>query len=204
MGRSVASLGADVVALQEVDRRVVRSFWRDQARAAGAAAGLRAHFAAARSLGPFGRYGNALLLPDGPVQIAVHRLASVGEQRVAIFARARVDGALVTFVCTHLQNHAGPGPGRAPAQLDELLAELARWPEPWVVMGDLNLCDADVEGPLAEVGLVAASTGPTFPSDDPAVRIDWVAVRGLIVRSASVPALRASDHRPVVADLEVP
>ena len=59
MARSVASLGADVVALQEVDRRVVRSWFADQAGLAARRSGTVAHFAAARPFGPGGRYGNA-------------------------------------------------------------------------------------------------------------------------------------------------
>lgn len=202
MRAAVRSLGADVVALQEVDRFVVRTWFRDQARLAGRAAELQHHFAAARPLGPLGRYGNALLVPPGPVQLAVRRLHSVGEPRVAMFARLRVRGLMVTVVCTHLQNDARSGPGSAPEQLDEVLAELAFWPAPWILMGDLNLGAGTVLPRFEAAGLEAAPTGATFPSHDPKVRIDWVGVRGLQVREVQVPQLEASDHLPVVVDLE--
>ena len=202
MRAAVRSLGADVIALQEVDRRVVRTWFRDQAALAGRGAGLDHHFAAARPLGPFGRYGNALLTPPGPVQLSVRRLHSVGEPRIAMFARLRVDGLLVTVVCTHLQNNARSGPGSAPEQLEEVLAELAFWPEPWIVMGDLNLGSAAVLPRFETAGLEPAPTGPTFPSHDPKVRIDWIGVRGLDIREVQVPQLGASDHLPVVVDLE--
>lgn len=202
MRAAARSLGADVVGLQEVDRFVVRSWFRDQARLAGRAAGLDHQFAAARPLGPLGRYGLALLTPPGPVQLSVRRLHSVGEQRIAMFARLRVREQLVTVVCTHLQNNARSGPGSAPEQLDEVLAELAFWPLPWIVMGDLNLGAGAVLPRFEAAGLEPAPTGPTFPSHDPKVRIDWVAVRGLDVREVQVPRLDASDHLPVVVDLE--
>jgi endonuclease/exonuclease/phosphatase family metal-dependent hydrolase len=201
---AVRALGADVVALQEVDRHVVRSGFRDQARLAAAAAGREPLFAEARTLGPFGRYGNALLVPPGPLQWTVRPLSSAGEQRVALFSRLRVGSTAVTVVCTHLHNASGPGPGRAPAQLDELLAELGRWPRPWVLMGDLNLGEDEVVPRFARAGLTAAATGPTFPSRSPRVTIDWIGVRGLRIRSAEVPRLDASDHLPVVVDLEPP
>ena len=50
MARSVADLRADVVALQEVDRRVVRSFLVDQAGLAARRSGMVARFAAARTV----------------------------------------------------------------------------------------------------------------------------------------------------------
>lgn len=200
--RAVRSLDADVVGLQEVDRRVVRSWFRDQAGLVASATGHRALFAPARRIGPFGRYGNALLVPRGPVEATALPLASDGEDRVALFARMRVGDTLVTVVDTHLHNRAGPGAGRAPAQLDELLRELARWPRPWILMGDLNLGADEVLPRFAAAGLTAARTGPTFPATAPRSRIDWVGVRGFTVRSATVPHLVASDHLPVVVDLD--
>ena len=202
MQAAVRSLGADLVGLQEVDRRVVRSWFRDQARLAGAATRLDHRFAPARGLGPRGRDGVALLLPPGPVDHKVLRLTSVGEARVALFARLRVQGTTVTVVNTHLQNGRPTGPGKAIALLDELLDELARWPTPWIVMGDLNLGPEVVVPRLEAAGLTPAESTPTFRSTAPRSRIDWIAVRGLEIRSVAVPALGASDHLPIVVDLE--
>lgn len=201
MSAAIGSLGADVIALQEVDRRVVRSMFRDQARAAARSAGLVHRFAAARSLGLLGQYGNALLLPAGPVDLSIRPLHSVGEPRVALFARVRIAEIAATVVCTHLQNSTRPGPGGAPAQLDELLLELRHWPLPWVLMGDLNL-DADQVLPRFDAaGLESVPSGPTFPSDAPRARIDWIGVRGFRIGRTEVPRLDASDHLPLVTEL---
>lgn len=201
MQSAVTSLGADVVALQEVDRHVVRSCWADQAARLGRSAGLSAHFAPARALGPFGRYGNALLVRGEPSRVERWQLRSVGEPRVAILAAVALDGAAVTVVATHLQNRRAGRPHEAPEQLDEVLGVLATWPEPWILMGDLNLRPEVVEPRLDAAGLVAVPGSPTYPSDHPRLRLDWIAVRGLEVRSWEVPELQASDHRPLVADL---
>jgi endonuclease/exonuclease/phosphatase family metal-dependent hydrolase len=203
MQAAIRSLNADLIGLQEVDRRVVRSWFRHQPRLAARAAGLDHRFADARALGPFGRYGNALLVPAGPVDLKVLRLESAGEARVALFARVRVCGVMVTVVNAHLQNRSGGGPGEAPAQLDGLLAELSHWPAPWIVMGDLNLRPKVVEPRFRAAGLIPADTPPTFPSTGPEVRIDWIGVRGLRVCSVTVPSLGASDHLPIVVDLEL-
>ena len=202
MRRAVRALDADVVALQEVDRRVVRTWFRDQAKIAGRGAGREHRFLPARALGPFGRYGVALLLPPGPHDVGTLALRSIGEPRVALFARFQVEGRWVTVVCTHLQNAAGDGPADAPAQLDQLLGELAHWPTPWILMGDLNLRDDKVLPRFAAAGLEAVQSAPTFPAHDPKVRIDWIGVRGFTVGAVEVPTVQASDHLPLVAELQ--
>jgi endonuclease/exonuclease/phosphatase family metal-dependent hydrolase len=204
MARSVASLRADVVALQEVDRHVVRSWFADQAGRAGRRSATVPHFAAARSMGPGGSYGNALLVRGRTERTRTVELPGPGERRVALFARVVVADVELTVVCTHLQNRAAGRPSTAPEQLASLLDELSGWPEPWCVMGDLNL-RADVVLPmLAAAGLAAVGSGPTFPAPAPRIGIDWIATRGLGAGSAHVPDLRTSDHRPVVATFDAP
>lgn len=46
-------------------------------------------------------------------------------------------------------------------------------------------------------------TGDTFPARFPLLPIDHILVRGLIVDRAFVPDVRASDHRPLIADFSV-
>jgi endonuclease/exonuclease/phosphatase family metal-dependent hydrolase len=201
MARTVASLRADVVALQEVDRRVVRSWFVDQAHRAALASGMQHWFAPTRRMGPGGRYGNALLVRGRTLTRSVLTLPGVGEQRLAMFARVVCAEVEVTVVNTHLQNRRRTRPDEAPGQLDALLDELARWPRPWCVMGDLNLRAAVVEPRLGRSGLVPVPTGPTHPAHDPRIRIDWIAVAGLDVLAAEVVPATTSDHRPVRAAL---
>jgi len=68
-------------------------------------------------------------------------------------------------------------------------------------MGDLNLRPEVVLPRLERAGLHPVSTAPTFPSHAPRICIDWIAVAGLELLSAEVVDLRASDHRPIVAEL---
>ena len=91
---------------------------------------------------------------------------------------------------------------RTPAQLDQLLGELAHWPTPWILMGDLNLRDDEVLPRFAAAGLEAVQSAPTFPAHDPKVRIDWIGVRGFTVGAVEVPTVQASDHLPLVAELQ--
>ena len=112
------------------------------------------------------------------------------------------DGELAV-VATHLSNRGRADPHPALAQLDAVLARLATIAPPRVLLGDLNL-EPDVIGDvIAAAGLTRVDAPPTFPVDVPRRRIDWIAVDGLVVESVEVPALDASDHRPLVAVCEV-
>jgi endonuclease/exonuclease/phosphatase family metal-dependent hydrolase len=59
-----------------------------------------------------------------------------------------------------------------------------------------------VEPILAAAGFALVEHGPTYPADVPRLRLDHVAVDGLVVQRAWV-AQRApvSDHRAVIAEL---
>jgi endonuclease/exonuclease/phosphatase family metal-dependent hydrolase len=123
-----------------------------------------------------------------------------GEQRVAIVARVDVDGMAVSVGATHLSFRKGEGA----VQLDVLLAALADRDAPRLLLGDLNIGPEVVEPAVTAAGYTLAVTGPTFPATAPRSRIDFVAVSGLAVVSASTPAPGMSDHLPVVAELRVP
>lgn len=198
LGAACAGLSADVLAVQEVDRFARRTFFRDEMRVIARATGLEAVFGeAARRR--WRSYGN-VLLARGPIRDAeVIKLPrpSDGEQRVAIVARVAVNGFDLAVGATHLSFRKGEG---AP-QLAVLLDALAERDGPRVVLGDLNLGPDVVEPALRDGGYEVARTGPTFPAGAPRTRIDFVAVSGLSVLSASTPAPGMSDHLPVVVDV---
>lgn len=60
-------------------------------------------------------------------------------------------------------------------------------------------------GATAERGTAARppEPGATFPATAPVKRIDYVFYRGATCRAAQVPASTASDHRPLVVDLDL-
>lgn len=198
------SLNADILALQEVDRRVWRSWFSDTAARLSRATGLLHTFAPARRLG-VGWYGNALLTRNPTTDVELIALPTVTgrEPRGAILASVPVDGTPTTVVVAHLQNHRrrDPKPPEAVAQLDVLLQALARRPTPWLVMGDFNLGPEYVEPALEARGLTPVPTGPTFPVDHPRLRIDWIALRGLEATAVELHPLPHSDHQAVVAEI---
>ncbi len=201
MGRTVAALGAEVVALQEVDARLERSGGVDQTVVAAEACGLSSYFGAVIGGPDGGEYGNALLFAGELLDVENLMLPSEGaEQRGAVVARVRIDDRDLTVAGTHLAHKRPDRPHNAAAQLDFLLAHLDDRAGPCVVMGDLNL-EGDVVIPrLHDAGYSVVSTGPTFPAHSPRRRIDWIGHRDLALVAAVVPDVRSSDHRPIVAE----
>ncbi len=202
---AVSSLGADVVGLQELDRGTRRSGGADQPALIGEATGAEVRFARAIDHDG-GEYGIALASRTGFERIEVHRLAGRGEQRVALLAHVSAigDGSVGrgpgwAVGCTHLS----PRRADAVAQLRTVLRDLDEFAagRPSVLLGDLNLEPRDVAPVLAAADWVAAPSGPTHPAIGPDRRIDWVLVRRASVQESVVVDVRASDHRPLVAEL---
>jgi endonuclease/exonuclease/phosphatase family metal-dependent hydrolase len=200
LGAACAALSADVLAIQEVDRFARRAGFRDEMRIIAKATGLQAVFGeAARRR--WRRYGN-VLLARGPISdVEVIRLPrpSEGEQRVAIVARVAVNGVTLSVGATHLSFRQGEGL----PQLDVLLGALAQRESPRVLLGDLNLRAELVEPAVTAAGYALAPTGPTFPASAPRTRIDFVAVSGCDVLSASTPTVGMSDHLPILAEIRI-
>ena len=212
---TLAATGADIVGLQEVDRHFgVRSGFVDQAGWLGAPRGrpggagpplARAPPAAA---GPRRQYGNAVLaVPEilGWRNILLPRPPAT-EQRGLLEALVLLDGVPVRFLVTHLQNRSQSA---RVAQADAIRAVVDGLPAPVVLTGDLNARAGSREvrrltAVLDDAWAVAGrGRGGTFPATSPRTRIDYVLMSpDLRATAAVVVDSRASDHRPVRADLE--
>ena len=206
--RVLRSLAADVVCLQEAPRRPGGT-WRT--RRLARSAGLR-HAGGGRFSG-----GTAILL--GP-HVGVRSLVAARLPVSGLFTRTRglvvaelavvsgpAAGLAVTVACLHLplEPELRVRHGRLAASV------LARRPGPYVVCGDFN----EPPGSPAWQELTSLVTdpapggAPTFPAGREDVRLDAVlAGAGLrVVRYGSgdverADVLAATDHLPVVADLE--
>jgi endonuclease/exonuclease/phosphatase family metal-dependent hydrolase len=196
---AVRHLDVDVLAVQEVERRVIRSWFADQPELIARATRVPDHaYAPARRLAVIGSDGVALFVRGEIVRHEVIDLPrSAGLSRVALQADVRVDGHGFTVVTTHLQNEQRA----ARRELDALLLRLATAARPCVLLGDLNLRPADIDGPLRAAGFVLAGGEPTEPAWAPVQRIDHVAVAGFTIGEVSVLEVDVSDHRPLLAHL---
>jgi endonuclease/exonuclease/phosphatase family metal-dependent hydrolase len=191
----VRALDVDVLAVQEADRRVIRSWFADQPALVARAARASAHaYAPARRLAVIGSDGVALCVRG---DIGGHEVIDLphaeGQPRLALLVE--LDAVIV--VTTHLQNEEH----EARRQLGALLERLSSVSGPCVLLGDLNLRPPDITAMVTAAGFTLAGGGPTEPAYAPMQQIDHIAVRGLTVTGVSVGEAPVSDHRPLIAEL---
>ncbi|QBY00741.1 metal-dependent hydrolase [Rhodophyticola sp. CCM32] len=201
--RVLAGLGADLVALQEADRRLgprraalPRALIREET-------GMQVAPLATNSVS-LGWHGNALLLAPGWRVGHIHRLPLIGlEPRGAVFADLDGPYGVLRVITTHL----GLRRRDRQRQMTQIMAELAALPSwPTVLLGDLNeWAPAAGFAPL-DPYFRLHRPGRSFPSFRPVAALDRIATGpGLSLAQSGVmragAAGWASDHLPVWADV---
>ena len=201
----------DLVGLQEVDRGVERTQRIDEI--AELAKLTKMDYAFAFNLKyQGGQYGVAIL-SRYRILATDHRLYKnlrEAERRGFIRAEVKVGAEVVNFVTTHLDYQYADG--RA-FETEQLLAGLKDVKGPLIVVGDFNDVPSGEAYRLMrdQFGDAWSSSQPTadgfsYPADKPAKRIDYIFPRSadqIRTQRAWVVETLASDHVPVVADLEV-
>ena len=209
----IRSLEPDIVTLQEIDSVTTRTGLEDQAARLGELTGMRALFGGFMDYRG-GRYGMAMLSRYPVVEWENHRLPDGAEPRSALAARVELlrpgygQAPQVVVVGVHLYANAAERLAQA-ARLVELFADEEA---PVVLAGDFNsIPDSKVIRLLEDVGgwQRPAKEGQafTFPSEIPDREIDFIMFRPgnrFVVREHRVvPETLASDHRPVLLELEL-
>ncbi|MDQ3314737.1 MAG: endonuclease/exonuclease/phosphatase family protein [Verrucomicrobiota bacterium] len=210
----VASLSADLVALQELDFGRTRSAGVDQARLIAEQLGWEQIFLPAVQNGSE-QYGNAII-SRYPLRLArAVELPGEGswycrEKRIAMWTVAETEMGPVQVINTHFAL------GRAERFLQAkfLTEAFADVPpeEPLLLLGDFNSLPgsraiAHLRAHLRSVRALLRATGPcsTFPTRFPAVAVDHIfvneALEPVAFRVPQTPLARiASDHYPLLAD----
>lgn len=209
----ILSVEPDVVTLQEVDSVTTRTGLEDQAARLGELTGMRALFGGFMDYRG-GRYGMALLSRYPIVDWENHRLPDGAEPRSALAARIELlrpgygEAPQLVVVGVHLYATAE----ERLAQAERLVELFADEEAPVVLAGDFNSTpESEVIERLESAGgwRRPAKTGQafTFPSDGPEREIDFIMLRPgdrFAVREHRViPETLASDHRPVLIELEL-
>jgi len=205
----IRSANPDLVAVQEVDQLADRTGRVDQAAVLGERTGMYAVFGKAMDFSG-GAYGQAVLSrwPVEAIEVFPLPGESGREPRIALRVRVRPPGleAPVWFVSTHF-DHERDDLRVASAQA--LAGRLRTLRESVILAGDFN---AGPESRPLQIlfqdfaDAAASRPEPTIPSDTPKHRIDFVLyapTNGWRVLDTEVlPEAVASDHRPVIAELE--
>lgn len=198
----IGHTGADLVALQEVDRRRRRFGLTHQARRLGRLLDMRYEFCGTIGWWIFGFYGNAIL-SRYPISFRrCHSLPGPGEPRGLVTAGIRIGDGEVHFLCVHL----GLSAEARRQQIAHLLTVAGDFDGPLILAGDFNCRpDAPELAPVLRT-LTDTSTNPegdlTFPSINPTARIDYVFVspHWRSLASGTVDT-QASDHLPYYAKI---
>lgn len=201
--------GADIVALQEVDKGVARTARRDFPAELAELTGMACVFS---NNFPYqgGEYGNAVLtrFPVLRVTNTPYQMLREGEQRGLLQLVLDVRGRELVFMNTHIDYR--PDDAERMLNVAQILgAAKGRAGRPIILCGDFNatpesrVCrrlSEDFEDTWARVGL---GDGFTSPAQQPKKRIDyiWIAKdKSLEPLKVWVPQSDASDHLPVVAE----
>jgi endonuclease/exonuclease/phosphatase family metal-dependent hydrolase len=209
LARVIRESKPDLVALQEVDQNVRRSGSVAQTAELAKLTGLHGYFGKQIDYDG-GEYGQSILSRFPIEKTSIDWLPGEPdrERRIAVSGRVSVGGRPVTFVTTHLHHISPEFRDRQAAKLNELFGSSGH---PVILAGDLN---APPESrPLEILSSTWMLTSPdrsllTFPAGVPTKKIDFVLAlprvgfRGLreVVPDEKV----ASDHRPVLVELELP
>ncbi|MGI9516518.1 MAG: endonuclease/exonuclease/phosphatase family protein [Pirellulaceae bacterium] len=198
----------DVVGLQEVDRNARRSGEVDQAQYLGEKLGMHAAFGKFMDLDG-GQYGMAVLSRHPIEKVRELALPEGNEPRIALACQIQPPDRDPFWVVNVHFDWVGDDEFRfaQASRLAEHLAELDRC----VLLGDFNDVSGSRTLKLLSEGAFAASKPQddrfTFSSTDPEREIDFIYCfpsDGWQVRHCRVlDAPRTSDHRPVLAVLEM-
>ena len=201
----------DLVGLQEVDRGVKRTEGKDEIAELAKLTSM--NYAFAHNLDyQGGQYGVAILSRFA-IEKADHRKYEnrrEAERRGMLRVEVQIGGRKLNFVTTHLDYQYADG---RLFETEQMLKFLEGVEGPLIVVGDFNDEPAGDAYKLmftkfADSWLAAKAKGDglSYPADKPAKRIDYVFTR----RADRVKTKRvwlvttlASDHLPLVADLEI-
>lgn len=201
--------GADIVALQEVDKGVGRTARRDFPAELAALTGMTCVFSNNFSY-QGGEYGNAVLsrFPVVRVTNTPYQMLRTGEQRGLLQLVLDVRGRELVFMNTHIDYR--PDDAERWLNVGEIETCVQSYAgRPIILCGDFNTTPESrvyrrlherLDDTWARVG---QGDGLTIPAQKPTQRIDYIWIardQSLMPLRIWVPQSDASDHLPVVAE----
>jgi endonuclease/exonuclease/phosphatase family metal-dependent hydrolase len=215
IARVIEEAAPDVAGLQEVGMPLPAGGPPDPAAALAALVGMRSVFGPTMSHRLGFAYGNAVLSRHPIASLRNYDLSVPGrEPRGCVRADVEVAGATVHFFAAHLGLHWRERRRQAAQLLSSDILRDAALSHPLVLVGDFNSLSNRSAVPrwlrrqLLDAARTCGNEAPTFPARFPLLRLDHCYVDAAFrVISVDVVqtslARRASDHLPLVAELEL-
>lgn len=204
--------GADIVALQEVDKGVARTERRDLPAELAKLTGFTSVFSNNFNF-QGGEYGNAILsrFPVKRWTNLHYRMLRPKEQRGLLQLELDVHGRTIIFMTTHIDYR--PDDSERWLNVEEIAAAARQHAgKPLILCGDFNdKPTSRVSQKLATIfddtwTRVGVGDGFSYPVEGSRERIDYIWIsknNDLVPLKAWLPASRASDHLPVVAEFKL-
>ena len=203
----IRNAAPDVVGLQEVDSVVKRSGYIAEAAVLGEKLGMYATFGPAIPLTK-GKYGVAILSNEAPM--SVRNIPLPGKEKRTLLV---CEFEEYVFACTHLDLEEE----NRIASLDIIIEEAARRDKPFFICGDWNDTPSStliktMKKSFTFISNISDnSANYTFPANNPKSIIDYIASYGVgsnrvckYIRNRRVlNEPKASDHRPVIAEIKM-
>ena len=208
MAKTILELGADVVGLNEIRGEGSHPEYTRQTEALAERCGMKyCYFAPAIEFDK-GLYGNAIIS-----RVPIERAENIkipdpnpraysGYYETRCVLKATLAGGITVLV-----THFGLNPDEQENAVRTVIESLEM--QRCVLMGDFNLPpESELLLPIRErmrdTAELFGGERLSWPSDKPSVKIDYIFTSpDLVVSSADIPAVVASDHRPHIATVEI-
>jgi endonuclease/exonuclease/phosphatase family metal-dependent hydrolase len=201
----------DIVALQEVDRGVLRSSRIDEPAELAKLTGMTAYFDR-NIFYQGGEYGNAVLtrLPIKSKKNTHYKMLRPNEQRGVLQLHLDVHGKDLLFMDTHIDYRADDA--ERVINVDELKRIVAAAGKtPIILCGDFNdhpgsRTHTQMKTFLSDTWeMIGQGDGFSYPSDNPSGRIDYMWITKDSIEPLKIEVLQsdASDHDPVFGEFRL-
>ncbi len=206
MARTISSECADIVGLNEMyDGKSGR--YGKQTKKLSELTGLENHFFAKAIDEDTSEYGNgflsrykivkseAILIPDPSPK------SYTGYYETRVLLKAELENGYTVLV-----THFGLNPDEQESAVDTILKHLT--PTKCILMGDFNITPENellnkIREKMQDTGEYIEGDDKTFQSDAPTIKIDYIFVsRDIKIKSARVSSNIASDHLPIITEIE--
>lgn len=206
MANTINSIGADIVGLNEMFSQGENAKFGNQTEMLARLTGLENYYFAKAIDDGWGPYGNGFLSRYKITEVTTIKIPDPNPKKYNDYYETRcILKARLENGYTVLVTHFGLNSDEQENAVKTVIENLSM--EKCILMGDFNVTpDNEVLKPIREKMVDVAGTmgenKPTFPSDSPRIKIDYIFVSPDIkITNADVPEIIASDHRPHFAKI---